>query len=208
MYQSPSKAKRLHFDVIPKSVDEYIAFNKSYHEEQDFAKKIANPAFHMHHGNVPKINNFGISFSLLLNLASVCNPEDKSVLWGFITRYAPEATPEKAPYLDHMVGFAINYYNDFIKTTKVFLKPTDAQKTLLDQVSAMLSSLPPEATAEEIQNQMYTIGKIAGYENLRDFFQELYQILLGQTQGPRLGSFIKLFGIESTQNLIKQKLSA
>jgi len=162
----------------------------------------------MHHGNVPKINNFGISFSLLLNLASVCNPEDKSVLWGFITRYAPEATPEKAPYLDHMVGFAINYYNDFIKTTKVFLKPTDAQKTLLDQVSAMLSSLPPEATAEEIQNQMYTIGKIAGYENLRDFFQELYQILLGQTQGPRLGSFIKLFGIESTQNLIKQKLSA
>lgn len=206
MYQSPSKAKRLHFDVIPKSVDEYIAFNKNYHIEEDFSKKIANPAFHIHHGNVPQINTFGISFNLLLNLASVCNPEDKSVLWGFISRYVLEATPEKAPYLDHMVKFAINYYNDFIKKTKLFLRPTDKHKNLLLQISTMLRSLPNDVTAEDIQNQIYAIGREAGYENLRDFFQELYRILLGQTQGPRLGSFIKLFGIDNTQNLIKEKI--
>jgi len=207
MYQSPTKAKRLHFDVLPKSVDEYLAFNKSYHNEPDFTKQITNPAYHIHGGVVPKIDSFGISFSLLLNLASVCNPEDKSVLWGFISRYAPLASPENAPYLDHMTSFAINYYNDFVKNTKSYLAPTDKHKLLLGQIHQMLSSLPKDTTAEEIQNQIYAIGREAGYENLRDFFKELYQILLGQDEGPRLGSFIKLFGIEDTKALIKSKIA-
>ena len=133
MYQSPTKAKRLHFDVIPKSVDEYLTFNKKYHSEEDLQKKIANPAFHIHQANVPVIETYGISFSLLLNLASVCNPDDKSVLWGFISKYAPDATPENAPYLDHLTGFAVNYYNDFVKSTKSYLQPADKHKNLLKQ---------------------------------------------------------------------------
>jgi len=206
MYQSPTKAKRLHFDVLPKSVDEYLTFNKNYHAEEELQKKLANPVFHIHHANVPVIDTYGISFSLLLNLASVCNPEDKSVLWGFISKYAPEATPENAPYLDHLTGFAVNYYNDFIKSTKSYLKPTDKHKGLLEQISEMLSKLSGKETGEEIQNEIYSIGREAGYENLRDFFKELYQILLGQTQGPRLGTFFKLYGTEDTIKLIKSKL--
>ena len=206
MYQSPTKAKRLHFDVLHKSVDEYLTFNKNYHAEEELQKKLANPVFHIHHANVPVIDTYGISFSLLLNLASVCNPEDKSVLWGFISKYAPEATLENAPYLDHLTGFAVNYYNDFIKSTKSYLKPTDKHKGLLEQISEMLSKLSGKETGEEIQNEIYAIGREAGYENLRDFFKELYQILLGQTQGPRLGTFFKLYGIEDTIKLIKSKL--
>ncbi|PCJ24352.1 MAG: lysine--tRNA ligase [Rickettsiales bacterium] len=207
MYQSPTKAKRLHFDILPKSVDEYITFNKKYHEEEDLQKKLANPVFHIHNANVPVINTYGISFSLLLNLTSVCNPDDKSVLWSFITQYAPEATPENAPYLDHMTGFAINYYNDFVKNTKSYLEPTDAQKTLLRQIVDMLSALNGDETGAEIQNQIYAIGTEAKYENLRDFFKEIYQILLGQTSGPRLGSFFKLYGIKDTIQLIESKIN-
>jgi len=205
MFQSPTKAKRLHFDVLPKSVDEYLTFNKKYHEE-DIEKQLVNPVFHIHHGNVPTIDTYGISFSLLLNLASVCNPDDKFALWGFITQYAKDATPENAPYLDHLTQFAVNYYNDFVKSKKDYLIPTDRHKELLKQVSAMLSTLSGEETGEEIQNEIYTIGREAGYENLRDFFKEIYQILLGQTQGPRLGSFFKLYGIPETIKLIESKI--
>lgn len=207
MYQSPAKAKRLYFDVIPKATDEYLSFNAKYHEEEDQAKKLVNPVFHIHAGNVPKINTYGISFSLLLNLASVCNPEDKSVLWGFISKYAKEATPENAPYLDHMAQYAINYYNDFVKATKHYLKPNDKQKVLLEQIKQMLQSVSEDISGEEIQNRIYAIGTGGGYENLRDFFKELYEILLGQTQGPRLGSFIKLFGIAETIKLIDSSIS-
>jgi len=206
MYQSPTKAKRLHFDVLPKSVDEYLTFNKKYHAEEDVQKKLANPVYHIHHGDVPKVDTYGISFSLLLNLASVCNPKDSSVLWGFITKYAKEASPENASYLDHMTEFAVNYYNDFVKDTKLYLEPTDKHKDLLKQVLEMLSGISGDITGEEIQNEIYAIGREAGYENLRDFFKELYQILLGQTQGPRLGSFFKLYGVEDTMKLIESKL--
>lgn len=206
MYQSPGKAKRLFFDVIPKTVDEYLTFNSKYHAEEDFLKKIANPVFHIHAGNVPKINTYGISFSLLLNLVSVCNAEDKSVLWGFISQYAPEATPENAPYLDHMLQFGITYYNDFIKSTKNYLVPNEKHKQLLTQIKEMLQNVTADISAEEIQNNIYAIGREAGYENLRDFFKELYEILLGQSEGPRLGSFIKLFGIQETIKLIESKV--
>ncbi len=206
MYQSPSKAKRLYFDVIPKNVDEYLTFNRKYHEEPDLGKKLANPAYHIHAGNVPKLETFGLSFSLLLNLASACNPDDKNVLWGFISKYAKEATPEKAPYLDHLTTYAVRYYNDFIKINKSYLTPSDVHRKILQEIDDMLVKIDSQATAEELQNKIYEIGMNAGYENLRDYFKDLYQILLGQTEGPRLGSFIQLFGIEQTRKLIGQHL--
>lgn len=208
MYQSPARAKRLYFDVIPKCVDEYLTFNKKYHEEKDIKQRLTNPVFHIHNANVPNIETYGINFSLLLNLASVCNPDDKKVLWGFISKYAPKATPESAPYLDHMTGFAVTYYNEFVKSTKKYHKPNSKQREVLKQIVGMLSGLDEAETGEEIQNKIYAIGTESGVENLRDFFKELYEILLGQTQGPRLGSFFKLYGIKETIKLIENKLSS
>ena len=210
MYQSPSKAKRLYFDVIPKNVDEYLTFNKQYHQEDDVAKKISNPAFHIHNGQVPELETFGISFSLLLNLASVCNPDDKSILWGFISKYAEGANSQNAPYLDHMTEFAVTYYNDFVKNTKKYLEPNQAQKDLLAHILVSLEAAAPDITSEDLQNEIYRIGRQEalenGYENLRDFFKDIYQILLGQSSGPRLGSFFKLYGIDATCTLIKEKI--
>jgi lysyl-tRNA synthetase, class I len=206
MYQSPTKAKRLHFDVIPKCVDEYLTFNKKFHAEIDQSKQLANPVYHIHSGRVPKIETYNISFGLLLNLASVCNPEDKSVLWGFISKYSPNANPNNAPYLDHLAEFAVNYYNAFIKANKVYLKPSAEHILILNKIHEMLNTLHKDVEAEQIQQNIYSIGTEANYENLRDYFKDLYQILLGQAEGPRLGSFIKLFGIEETQKLIKEKM--
>ena len=208
MYQSPSKAKRLHFDVIPKSVDEYIGLNKAYHEEVDKQKKFANPVYHIHNGNVPVIELRGISFGLLLNLVSVCNAEDKNVLWGFISKYSKDATMDNSPYLDHLAGYALNYYHDFVKTRKNFLAPSARHKELLQQLAHLLDTIHADATGEEIQNGIYKIGRESGYENLRDFFSDLYQILLGQTDGPRLGSFVALFGVENMKQLIIGKIGA
>lgn len=208
LYQSPNRAKRLFFDVIPKNVDEYLTFSRKYHEAEDLTKKLANPVYHIHNGDVPKIETFGISFNLLLNLASVCNPDNKEVLWGFIKNYAENASPENAPYLDHLTEFAISYYNDFIKVNKNYLKPDENHKKILSQIRDQLFNLDSNITAEEIQNMIYSVGREAGYENLRDFFKELYQILLGQNEGPRLGSFIKLYSVEKTIDLLDSVSSA
>ncbi|MCC8418446.1 MAG: lysine--tRNA ligase [Rickettsia endosymbiont of Glossina mortisans submortisans] len=206
MYQNPTRAKRLFFDVIPKNVDEYITFNQKYHLEEDRAKRFANPVYHIHHGNVPKIETFGITYALLLNLTSVCNPSDKSVLWGFISKYEPKTTPNTSPYLDHLAEFAIRYYNDFIKAHKSYLAPSEKHKVILQDILDMLSSISDQTEAEVIQKAIYDIGMKAGYENLRDYFKDLYQILLGQSEGPRLGTFIKLYGIKETMKLVEGKL--
>jgi lysyl-tRNA synthetase class 1 len=206
MFQSPSKAKRLFLDVIPKTVDEYISFINKYNSETDINMKLDNPVYHIHKGKVPNHQLYNLTFNLLLNLASVCNPDDKSILWAFISRYESNADRDNDKFLDQLAGFAVVYYNDFIKPNKEYLKPDDKQKAMLGSILKMLLSLDGDTDSVAIQNRIYDIGMEAGYENLRDYFKELYQILLGQTEGPRLGTFIKLYGIDKTIELIEEKI--
>ncbi|MFV2003414.1 MAG: lysine--tRNA ligase, partial [Paracoccaceae bacterium] len=121
MYQKPKTAKRLHFDVIPKAVDEYHQQLRAY-STQDTAARLNNPVFHIHGHNVPA-SNLVVPFAMLLNLAAVSAAQDKDRLWGFIQRYAPEASPETHPDLDAAAGFAVAYYNDFVKPGRRFRLP-------------------------------------------------------------------------------------
>jgi lysyl-tRNA synthetase class 1 len=207
MYQKPKTAKRLYFDVIPKAMDEYLTFVQSYEAQEELAK-LDNPAFHIHEGKIPAIN-FNVSYSLLLNLASACNPENDTVLWGFISKYQQGLAPETSPLLAKMVHRAIAYYNDFIKKNKKFKTASDAEKSALLELCQSLKDFPKEHAHDGalLQNLVFQIGKNHGYEkNMRDWFLALYQILLGQDQGPRMGSFIALFGIESFVKLAEEKL--
>lgn len=205
MYQAPRTGKRLHFDVIPKNVDEYLAFLTAY-PKQEMKEQLGNPVWHIH-GGTPPTTDLPISFALLLNLASACQAEDKSVLWGFIKRYAPDATPESLPKLDLMVGYAVNYFHDFVKPAKTYRAATDVEATALADLANKLDVLGHEPmTAEELQTLVYDIGKAHGFENLRDWFRALYEVLLGEAQGPRFGSFIALYGIKETANLIRRAL--
>lgn len=201
MFQSPRKAKRLYFDVIPRQVDDYLTFVEKYHQEEEPEKRFANPAWHIHNGNPPALE-LPVSFNLLLNLACACNPEDASVLWGFIARYAPDSSPEAHPLLDQLVHFAVKYYKNFVKPTKQYRSPTAAENAALNELAERLSELSDEISAEDLQTEVFTVGKNHNYENLREWFKSLYEILLGQSQGPRMGSFIKLYGREETIALI------
>jgi lysyl-tRNA synthetase class 1 len=205
MYGKPTAAKRLYFDVIPRNVDDYLTFLSKYPEEAP-ERQVENPVWHIHNGAPPK-QDVPISFAMLLNLASVCNTEDKGVLWGFVSRYVPGATPENHPLLDQLVGYAIRYYADFVKPSKHYRAPTEAERAAMQALADALEALPAGASAEDLQNQVYETGKQHGFEQLRAWFGALYEVLLGQKQGPRMGSFIALYGVPETVALIRQALS-
>jgi lysyl-tRNA synthetase class 1 len=208
MYQKPKTAKRLYFDVIPKAMDEYLTFVQSF-EKQEELVKLDNPAFHIHAGKIPAIN-FNLNYSLLLNLASACNPENDSVLWGFISKYQQGLTPENSPLLKKMVHCAIAYYNDFIRKNKKFREAVEVEKSALRELCEKLvvSCRLLVVGGEELQKIVFEVGRNHGYEQkMREWFSALYQILLGQDQGPRMGSFIALFGVENFVKLVEEKIS-
>ena len=201
MFQKPKTAKRLYFDVIPRAMDDYLSFASSYHN-LTLEQQVSNPLFFIHSNQVPKIN-FNLNYSLLLNLASACNPESDDILWGFIQKYQPGLNKENSPLLRKMVQCAINYYNDFIKNTKEYRKPNQNEAHALIDLKNQLSTIDKKSDTKTIQNIIFFIGRSHGYEqNMKDWFSALYQILLGQKQGPRIGSFISLFGINNFIKMI------
>jgi lysyl-tRNA synthetase, class I len=208
MHQAPRRAKRLHFDVIPRAVDDYLSLIEKLPIEEP-AKSLENPAWHIHNGIVPANNKTGgVSFAMLLNLAGVANTEDKDVLWQYLRRYVPGATPETSPYLDRLLQGAVAYYQDFVKSTKKFRLPTDQERAALQDLADTLRKIPEEESAEFIQNEVYEAGKRHfAKEELRQWFKTLYEVLLGSAQGPRMGAFIKLFGRDNVVRLIERALA-
>jgi lysyl-tRNA synthetase class 1 len=208
MFQKPRAAKRLYFDVIPKAVDDYLALLESYHSsETSEADRLENPVWHIHGGKVPA-ERYPVSFALLLNLVSASNAHNRDVLWGFIQAYSPEkATPQDNPGLDRLVGYALRYYEDFVKPSKVYRAPTEQERAALEDLAKTLEAMAPERDGQKVQNAVYEVGKAHNFEPLRAWFAALYEVLLGQTQGPRFGSFAALFGCAETAAMIRQALA-
>jgi lysyl-tRNA synthetase class 1 len=211
MFQSPKSAKKLYFDVIPKASDEYLQQLDAWNRDADGgsnAPNLNNPVWHVHAGS-PPTQGSPVSFSLMLNLVSAANASDKAILWGFLSRYIPGATPESLPLLDRLAGYAINYYEDFVRPTMVFRGPTEMERAALEDLLTRFRALPEGCQdAELIQNEVYAAGKDAGFDPLRLWFTALYEVLLGQSQGPRFGSFAAIFGLDRTMAMIQGALSA
>ncbi|MGC1429199.1 MAG: lysine--tRNA ligase [Albidovulum sp.] len=205
MYLKPKTAKRMHFDVIPKAVDEYHQQLRAY-ADQDDAARLANPVWHLHHGQ-PPVSDMVVPFAMLLNLASVAGAKDKSGLWGFIQRYAPDATPEANPQLDQAAGFALRYFNDFVAPTRVFRAPSDVERAAMEDLAVRLKVWDGGLDAEALQTMVFAVGKDHGFEPLRGWFTALYEVLLGASQGPRFGGFIALYGVDETVTLIEKALA-
>ena len=203
IYASPKSAKKLHFDVIPRAVDDYLGQIDAY-RDQEVDKRIENPVWHVHQGTPPQAAS-PVPFSLLLNLASVANATDKDALWAYISRYLPDATPETEPTLDQLAGYALNYYQDRVRATKVFRKPTEQEAAAFRDLAQRLRALPADTTdGEVIQNEVYAVGKDHAFEPLRAWFAGLYEVLLGASQGPRFGSFAAIYGLERTIDLLER----
>ncbi|MEO1700881.1 MAG: lysine--tRNA ligase [Pseudomonadota bacterium] len=220
MFQKPRTAKRLSFDVIPKAVDEYYAHCAAF-ARQDMAGQLNNPAWHIHNGN-PPTEPLPVSYAMLLNLVSASNAENKDVLWGFISRYAPDVTPQTHPHIDALAGYALRYFEDFVLPHKKFAAPDETELAALAQLDGKLAALPVHEHTDgaAIQNAVLAAAKSFdryldpnkkgpdGNPTVKsDWFNALYRILLGQERGPRLGSFIALYGVEEMRALIKKAIN-
>ena len=205
MYQKPKTAKRLFFDIIPKTVDEYHQHLKAFVTQSD-AEQLNNPAWHIHAGK-PPVSDLAISFSMLLNLVSASGADNKKTLWGFIEKYIEDTSPITNPGLDRAVGYAICYFKDFVEPKKVFRAPDEVEAKALKDLSLMLKSCSKNSTADELQKIVYAVGVNNGFDPLRQWFKAIYEVLLGESQGPRFGGFIALYGIEKTVTLIEKALS-
>ncbi|PWB91961.1 lysine--tRNA ligase [Methylocystis sp. MitZ-2018] len=228
MFQKPTAAKRLYFDVIPRAVDDYLNFLDAY-PRQDWKNRLGNPVWHIHAGDPPQAETLAhegdakgvsVSFSMLLNLAAVANAEDPAVLWGFLRRYARSATPENHPRLDRLVGYAVAYFRDFVKPAKTYRAADEVEREVLQKIDETLQGMDA-ASAEEIQSALYDVGRAAPrYQDFaakgatperpgvsNDFFNMLYEVLLGEKKGPRFGSFIALYGVAETRKLIEDALN-
>ena len=206
MYNSPHRAKRLFFDVIPRAVDDYLG-NVAKLPTQPDTERFANPAWHIAAGQNVDASS-PVPFTMLLNLASVVNSDTPDMLWGFLRRYSPDAVPGRSPFLDGLVGNAVAYYRDFVRPSKQYRNPAPFERAALQDLAATLRALPPGATPEAIQDEVYAVGKRHPFPELKAWFGCLYQVLLGQAEGPRFGGFVALYGIEETTALIEERTRA
>ena len=205
MFQKPKTAKRLHWDVIPRTVDEYSQHLRAY-PDQELKAQLMNPAWHIH-GGTPPGDEMVVPFAMLLNLASVTGAEDRATLWGFLARYAPGVSAQTNPGFDAAVGRAVAYYQDKVKPTRVFREADAQERAALADLAARLRAWEGEANPEALQDEVYAVGKDHAFENLRDWFKALYEVLLGASQGPRFGGFVALYGIDETAALIERALA-
>ncbi|MEM7651504.1 MAG: lysine--tRNA ligase, partial [Pseudomonadota bacterium] len=207
VWQRPTSAKKLYFDIIPKAVDEYITFVQKL-PEQEPAKQLENPAWYIHNGAVPNSQYTPISFALLLNLVNAANTDDPATLWKFIQSYSPDATPESAPFLDRLVEYAIRYYKDFVLPEKTYRAADERESKALADLASRLEKMDNGLEAEDYMTEVFSAGKENGYDKseLREWFQAIYEVCLGQSQGPRFGSFIQLYGVSDTVTLIRDAL--
>jgi lysyl-tRNA synthetase class 1 len=206
MYNQPHRAKKLYFDVIPRAVDEYVANVERARGEDPEAQK-ANPAWHFHGGVVPDSAGSPIPFNMLLNLASVVNADTPDILWGFIRRYIPDASADTQPFLARLVTHAIEYYRDIVRPTKRFRAADETERAALADLAETLRGMEPQTDAETIQTAVYEVGKRHPFKALKDWFGCLYQVLLGQQEGPRFGGFVALYGVQETVLLIETALT-
>ena len=206
IYREPKRAKSLHLGVIPRAVDEYWQFRTNY-PDQPIEQKLGNPVHHIHAGRVPE-GGLPLTYGLLLNLASLPGCSDTSTVWKFVQRYAPATSPETDPELDELIGLAVNYARDFVAPTLKRRAPTDMETAALRDLDSELAALPADADGEVIQHAVFEVGKRHPFESLRHWFQALYETLLGSSQGPRMGSFIALYGIDNSRRLIAEALAA
>ena len=208
IFPNPKSAKQLHVGVIPRAVDDYYQFRGNW-AGQDAAKRLGNPVHHIHDGAVPE-SELPVTFGLLLNLVGVMGADaDKDAVWGYLRNYVPDASAARYPELSGLIDNALAYARDFIAPTLNRRKPAGTEIDALSRLDAELAALPDDASAEDIQTAIYTIGKDEAYAfaSLRDWFRALYETLLGASEGPRMGSFVQLYGIANTRALIADALA-
>ncbi len=206
MFQKPKTAKRLFAEVIPKAVDDYHRHLRAF-PGQDEAARLSNPVWHVHRGNPPE-STMSVSYSMLLNLASAASAEHDGTLWGFIRKYEPVASPEANPDLAAAAEGAVRYFQRWVFPKREFRVPDSRQQAALFELQCRLWFWAGGADAETIQSVIYAVGRKHRFEPMKDWFRTIYEVLFGSSQGPRMGGFTAVYGIQETAELIARRLTA
>lgn len=207
MFQQPTRAKRLYTDMIPRATDEYLALVQKG-EQQSAEEFLSSPVWFIHEGKLRPQDTSPVSFTALLNLASVANAREVETLWKFLRRYDASLSPETHPYVARLVQHALDYFNERVRPTKVFRAPTETERKGLEDLAATLKTVPENASPDDVQNVVFEVGKrYFAKPELRSWFGCLYEVLLGQKEGPRFGIFAALFGLKETVALIDEALA-
>ncbi|WP_010414305.1 lysine--tRNA ligase [Citromicrobium sp. JLT1363] len=217
IFPNPKSAKQLHVGVIPRAVDDYWQFRERL-PDQPLDKQLGNPVWHLLRANggytaeeAPGAgDSLPVTYGLLLNLVGVMGATaTRDQVWSYLGNYIDDPDPAKHPELDALVGTALAYNRDFIAPTLQRRAPTPNEASALAALDGELSQVAADMSAEDLQTIVYEIGKREefGFESLRDWFRALYETLLGSEQGPRMGSFIALYGIANTRTLIAEALA-
>jgi len=211
VYRDPKSAKQLHAGIVPRAVEEYWQFRAAI-PGQELDKQLGNPAWHLLRaaGNEAGAGDtLPVTYGLLLNLVGVLGAEATGEqVWSYLANYISDANPAAHPGLDLLVDKALAYNRDFVAPNLVRRAPESNEVAALARLDAELARMPESAPAEDLQTMVYEIGKDEGFgfASLRDWFRALYETLLGSSQGPRMGSFIALYGVGNTRRLIAEAL--
>ena len=196
MFGSPRSASRLHHGVIGRSTDDYLKALKAYPALGD-RQRLDSPVWHIHRGN-PPIHETDISYGLLINLATVTAAPSGDVL----TRHMgglDDLSESDSVLVQSMIDGAVAYVGDHVERS--VRSPTPMEETALSDLATRLEAME-DVSAEDYQTVVYQVGKDHGFDPLRSWFQCLYEVLLGSSDGPRFGNFIAAYGRRETIDLI------
>jgi lysyl-tRNA synthetase class 1 len=204
MFQSPQRAKKLCFDAIPNAMDEYLESISKFQSESNDAR-LDNPVYHIHNGSPPRYEG-SLRFSMVLNLAQSCNTPDEDILMQFVRKYIGNASDVTVSFMKRIAKFAVAYYNDFVAGSRIPAVPDDLQKEALRAFKDTLSEMDGGATSDTFQNAVFEVGKKFYPGNAKAWFLTLYGTLFGAESGPKIGSFISLYGVMNTIKLIDERV--
>jgi len=203
MYQNPRRAKKLFFEIIPKSTDEFLGHVNKFNE-QSITEQIENPVWHIFNGS-NDIGNVPISYNLILNLVSASGKDDPQIILDFIKKYTSDLKDQSLVFIKKLIKGVIKYNKEVVSEKVKFKKPNTNELKIFEDLLIRLKKFDSNSDAESIQTEVYQIGKDHNFENLRDWFKLIYQVLFGKEDGPRFGTFAAIYGVDKTIELIEER---
>ena len=205
MYQNPRRAKKLLFNSTGISTDEFISLVNKYNELTE-KEKIDSPIWHIFNGE-PSMQSIPVSYNILLNLVSASTEKDATVILNFVKKYVGKIEDKNLDFLNTLIDRVTNFDNDISQNESKFKVPNELELKIFNDLIARLLVMKNEIDAETIQTEIYQIGIRNKFENLRDWFKLIYQVLFGKDDGPRFGTFVAIYGVEKTVKLIESRIN-
>ena len=204
IYQNPRRAKRLHWGVVPRCVDDYLDALREYDTVSE-EERPENCLWHLFSGgDVPRYGG-KINFSEVSNLIAALGSDSAELLVDYVRRYDSEAA-NYPNVLNALVEKGLAYYRDRVLPDKEYRTPSDDERALLGRLRDHLAECEngDETTLQAIP---FDVAREVGVKP-KDLFRTVYEVLLGQERGPRFGSFVMLVGKDRVVEMLGEAAAA